>query len=437
MKRILFFASVVAAVLSANPHARAADWFITPEGAGRKDGASWEQALDQTALARAVNELSKSGDRLLIGSGVFKNMELTISAGGSAGRPKTIVGVDRGAGLPVFASDWTIAQPAKGRVAVRIGPVASHLTIQHLRLKGYLIGVAASPVKEAGARSHLIFEDVDLEQGRHGFYLSDCDDVLLTGCDLKRYSKHGFRLDQGCHRVTFRQCTADCSEGDADWETKTELLPFGFTLNNGGTPNTQVVFEDCLARNNMKSNQTKKYKNGDGFVVEGNSQEVVFRRCRSLRNQDGGFDLKVPEVQLTDCLALGNKRGFRIWTTGTLTNCLSVGGETGLWGNGGPVTASRCTFHAAHNLTVMGDDRATQPITVIDGIISAGTEATPFRPTGRKVVLTGTMVAGPGHTDKAPAYPRPDPSWDGRGDAMDSVAYPDKGYRSTRVTPQP
>ena len=435
MKRILFSILVVAAVLSLGGRARAADWFLTPEGAGRKDGTSWEQSLDQGALARAANELLQPGDRLLIGGGVFKNVELTISTGGRAGRPKTILGVDRGAGLPVFASDWSIAQPAKGRVALRLGPGVSHLTIQHLRLKGYLIGVAASAIKETGARSHLIFEDVDLEQGRHGFFLSDCDDVLLTGCDLKRYSKHGFRLEGGCHRVTFRQCTADCSEGDADWENKTELLPFGFDVNNGGTPSTQVVFEDCLARNNMKPNQANRYKNGDGFVVEGNSRDVVFRRCRSLRNQDGGFDLKVPEVRLTDCVAMGNKRGFRIWTTGTLTNCLSAGGETSLWCNGGPVTATRCTFHAAHSLAVMGDDRATEPITVSDGIISAGPDAAPFRPTGRKVVLTGTIIAGPGHTDKAPDYPRPEPSWDGRGDAMDSAAYPDKGYRSTRVTP--
>ncbi|MBM3335817.1 right-handed parallel beta-helix repeat-containing protein, partial [Candidatus Sumerlaeota bacterium] len=216
-------------------------------------------------------------------------------------------------------------------------------------------------------------------------------------------------------------------------ETKTELLPFGFILNDGGAPNTQVTFEDCVARNNMKPNQTKKYKNGDGFVVEGNSREVLFRRCLALRNQDGGFDLKVPDVRLTDCVAVGNKRGFRVWTTGALTNCLAAGGETGLWCNGGPLTAVRCTFHAAQGFAVTGDDRATEPITVLDSIISAAPDATVFHPTGRKVILSGTIVSGPKQAGKAPAYPRPDPNWDGRGEAMDSAAYPDKGYRSTAV----
>lgn len=411
----------------------AADYHLTPTGAGRKDGTTWENALDQTALSSAVNEKLKPGDRLFIGGGAYQNISLTIIAGGSEGQQKIITGVDRGSGLPVFTSDWDVEKPDKGQVAIRIEPAVSHLSIQHLRLKGYMAGVHAAPVKDATkARSHLGFEDVDMEQFRYGFYLSDCDDLLFSGCDLKRYTKHGFRFEQGCDRVTLRGCSADCSEGDATWENKTELLPFGFTLNDGGTPNTHFLFEDCQARNNMKPNQRNRYLNGDGFVAEGNSADVTFVRCRSIRNQDGGFDLKVPDVKLTDCIAIGNKRGYRIWRTGTLTNCFAGWGPTGLWCNGGPLTADHCTFHAAEAAAVMTDDKATQPIALEDCIISIQSDAPRARPTLGKVVLSGSVVTGPGSEEKDPAYKAPDSKWEGVGDAMDSQAYPSKGYSSRK-----
>ncbi len=410
--------------------ASAVDFHMTPGGSGKKDGTSWEDALDQAALGNTFNATMKPGDRLLLGSGIYKDAALAITAGGREGQTKALVGVDRGAGLPVFAAEWSIDRPDKGRTAIRIGPGVSHVTIQHLRIQGYSFAIHAPAVKDSAARSHLTFEDVDIEQFRYGFYLADCDDLQLTDCDLKRYSKHGFRFDQGCDRVTLRHCTADCSEGDAEWETKTELLPFGFSINDGGAPNTAFVFEDCVARNNMKSNQKNRYKNGDGFVVEGNTSDVAFVRCRSIRNQDGGFDLKVRDVRLNDCVAVGNKRGFRVWHTGTLTNCFAGWNESGLWCNGGPVAASHCTFHAARSSTVMTDDKATMPITLTDCLISILPDLAKSRPAGGKVVLEGTVVTGPGYSEKDPAYPHPDPLWDGVGDAMDSRAFPDKGYRS-------
>ena len=431
MRNSRFFVSALTFLLFAAV-ANAADYHLTPTGSGRKDGSGWENAFDQTALSSAVNEKLSPGDRLLIGSGVFKDVSLTITAGGTEAQPKIIVGVDRGSGLPVFTSNWDVEKPDKGQAALRIAPGVSHLSLQHLRLKGYMAGVHASPVKEAAAvRSHLSFEDVDIEEFRYGFYLSDCDDLLFSGCDLKRYTKHGFRFEQGCDRVTLRGCSADCSEGDAEWENKTELLPFGFTLNDGGIPNTHFLFEDCLARNNMKPNQRNRYLNGDGFVAEGNSANVTFVRCRSIRNQDGGFDLKVPDVKLTDCIAIGNKRGYRIWQTGTLINCFAGWGPTGLWCNGGPLTANRCTFHAAEAAAVMTDDKATEPITLKDCIISIPSpDASRTRPTLGKVVLSGTVLTGNGSEEKAPAYKAPDQRWDGVGDAMDSQIYPNKGYHS-------
>lgn len=410
----------------------AAEFHLTPEGAGARDGSSWENAFDQSALSTAVNERLQPGDRLNVGGGTYRDVELVIRTGGQEGKPKTIAGVDRGAGLPVFAGTWSADKPTKGRTALLLGPGVSHLAVRGLRLRGYTFCVLAKHEGGAPPRSHLVFDDVDMEQCRHGFYLSDCDDLALTGCDLKRYTKHGFRFDQGCDRVELRRCTADCSEGDAEWEKKTELFPFGFTITDGGAPNTRFVFEDCMTRNNMMPGQTTRYKNGDGFVMEGNTRDVVLRRCRSIRNQDGGFDLKVPGVQLTDCVAVGNKRGFRIWTTGALTNCFAGWNISSLWCKGGPVDATRCTFHAASGATVTCEDEAKRPVTLRDCILSAAPEAKSFQPTGHKlVVLETTVLCGP--NQPPPDYVRPDPGWDGTGDAMDSRAFPDQGWSSRRV----
>ena len=413
-------------------HAGAADLYLTPEGAGKKDGSGWQNALSQAEFAATVNGKMQPGDRLMLGGGNYANMSLKITAGGAAGKPKVIEGVDRGAGLPTFTSNWTIEQPDKGATAISFDPDVSYVSIVHLRIKNYCFGIHNLPAGDK-PRTHLVFDDIDVEQARHPFYLADCDDLLIQNCDIKRYSKHGFRFDQGCDRVTVRKCTADCSEGDAVWETKTEIFPFGFSLNDGGTPNTEFLFEDCVTRNNLKSNQMKggqpiRYTNGDGFVIEGNSRGVTFTRCRSLHNQDGGFDLKVADVKLTGCIATGNRRDYRIWTSGTLTNCFGGWSTVGLWSKSGAVTATRCTFHEERGMAAEAEDKATSAITLNDCLITSSTAAT--KPAKSMVNLKNTVVVTPGSPGKDPGYPKVDPKWDGTGNAMDSAAYPDKGYRS-------
>jgi len=411
--------------------AQARDLYLTPDGAGKQDGSSWSDAFAGKSLSSAVNDRLQPGDHLFIGGGIYRDAELNITKGGAPGQLKTITGVDRGQGLPVFTSNWSVNDPTRGKIAIEFGPGVTHVVLGGLRLKGYQVGVNARATKGKPARSHLVFNDVDMEHLRHGFYLSDCDDLQLTDCDLKRYSKHGFRFDQGCDRVRLTRCTADCSEGDAEWEKQTELFPFGFTVNDGGAPNTAFVFTDCLARNNLMPLQTNKYKNGDGFVVEGNTTDVQFIRCRALRNQDGGFDLKVRDVRLTDCVSSGNSRAYRIWSTGTLENCFAGWGNSGLWNNGGPVTATRCTFHALKGAAILTDDSATQPTTLKDCLISDSPKPQGQTAQG-KIILTDTVIAAPANPARDPRYERPDSAWDGLGSAMDSRTYPNQGYHHPR-----
>ncbi len=412
----------------------AADLYGTPGGAGAKDGSSWENAFDAAALEKAINEVLKPGEILRLGGGDYRDLSLRIAAGGQPGRSKRLAGVERDGRRPTFSSSWSIDRPSKGETAIEIAPGVSHLEIVGIRLRGYRYGVRAPRDREAG-RAGLLFDDVDMEQFEHGFYLSHCDDVMVQRCDLKRYSKHGFRLEEGCDRASFLQCTADCSEGDAEWETKTEMLPFGFVVNDGGDPNTGISFYDCRSTNNMKSNQRQRYVNGDGFVVEGNTREVMFQRCVSIRNQDGGFDLK-PAVKLLDCLALRNKRGFRIWSRGQLENCAAgYSVDCSLWAQEkAEVTATHCTFAEDGSTCVRAERDST--VTLARCLLSMTGATKDRQPLAGQAKLEATEVVTPGGGKADPALAaRAD--WDGRGTAMDSPAYPEHGYRSTQVKPEP
>lgn len=433
MKNLIPFLALVSTLLPLQP-THAADYYLSQAGAGNKDGSSWENAFDQSALSTAFNETMKPGDRLLVAGGEYPNAKLTLETSGQAGAFKTIEGVDRGSGLPVFKSPWSVDAPNKGAVGIRLGYGLSYVSIKGLRLDGYMLGIEAKEAKTKEPRSHLTFDDVDMQHFRYGYYLSDCDDLTLLHCDLKRYSKHAFRFEQGCDRVTVRACTADCSEGDSVWETKTELFPYGFSVNDGGAPNTAFTFEDCLATNNVMPLQKKKYKNGDGFVVEGNSSDVTFRRCRSIRNQDGGYDLKVKDVRLNDCLAIGNYRGYRIWKNGSLENCFSGFGNTGLWNNGGPLAVSRSTFAELTGPAVITDDNSTAPVTLTHCLIANVKQAFRNRASGQ-VILDGTVVVNPEEAGESPDFVKPDPAWNGLGDAMNSQRFPDKGYRAAVPSP--
>lgn len=404
----------------------ARDWFAAPVASGEKDGASAQNAVGSDALQNTLDQL-QPGDRLLLASGEYRDLKLTLRTSGKADQPITIASQDSNAGRAIFLSKWTIAAPTKGATAFTIEPGVSHVVFRDITIRGYHHGIQA-PAREGGApRIGLRFENVDMEQIRHGFYVSGCTDLKLIGCDLKRYSKHGFRFEAACSNVTLQKCVADCSEGDPEWEKQTELFPFGFNVNDGGAPNTDFVFEDCISRNNMMPLQTTRYKNGDGFVVEGNSQDIVFKRCVAVNNQDGGFDLKVKDVQLDDCVAIRNKRDFRIWTTGKLSNCFAGFSPLGIWTKGGPIVAERCTIAGWKNNPVQAEETSIG-IELRDCLLAADGNVA-----NTKQLKAVTLINCVETADLASAgLQRLPDNWNGEPSILESTMRQDKGYRSNR-----
>ena len=341
-------------LLSFNHAAVARDWWASPAGINARDGSTRENAAGQSTLQSILDQL-KPGDRLTLLEGVYRDLKLTLKSSGTAQQPITIVG-EGASKLPVFESDWSVNSPKRGPTAFSIKPGVSHIQVRDITIRGYQHGFVAHPQESTPPRVGFAFQNVDMENIRHGFYLSQCRDLSFSDCDLKRYSKHGFRFEAGCENVVLKQCTADCTGGDSEWEKQTEEFPFGFFVNDGGAPNARFLFENCSSMNNLMPLQTTKYKNGDGFVVEGNSKDVRFQRCLAVNNQDGGFDLKVSDVHLNNCVALRNKRDFRIWTTGRLTNCYAGWSQVCIWTSGGPIVAERCTLAGWKSAPVLAED---------------------------------------------------------------------------------
>ena len=408
----------------------ASDYYLSPDGAGNKDGSSQENAFAQSEVSSIVNQTLQPGDTLLICPGTYENFSLNISRGGEKNLPICIKGVGEGKGFPVLRGVWSADKPDKGSKLICIDHDVSYLEISDLLLDNFVFGIYASGAKEKALRTNLKLKNISLRNFRYGFYLSDCSQLLVEDCSFKRYTKHAFRLEQRCSNVTVKRCVADCTEGDQGWAKKTELFPFGFQVNKRGSGSTGIVFEDCLAQNNLMPLQKKHYKNGDGFVVEENVSDVSFFRCRAISNQDGGFDLKVPDLVMKDCVALRNSRNFRVWRNGVMENCIAVGGGTGIWNNGGPLLVKNSTIADVSGSAVQSDDKSKYPITLENCILSGFKYAT--RKTSRgPFEIKNCVVDKKDGEARDPEFVKRDPNWNGLGDAMNSRTYPDKGYHKS------
>lgn len=422
-------------LLSLSGAALATDLYMTPDGAGDKKGGNFANALPRSSLSTVLNSTMKAGDTLYLGSGDYRNSTMSVTASGTSTSWKRVIGVDTGAGWPIFDSkNWTRMSTEEGQDSV-ISLGASYWSFENLVLRSCRFAVKKTSTTE---QSGFTFRNIDITNVRHGFYLLHTNQATIEDCSVRGYSKHGFRLDRGCDNVVFSNCLADLTDGDPSWTHFAEVYPFGFIVNSGGAANTDVTFTGCIARNNRTNTQPDSYFNGDGFVVEGNTSGVQFQRCLSVNNEDGGYDIKAAAT-FTDCVSVRNYRGFRCWDTAkTITNCVATypfrrshgnlnGGESGdgIWIHNGTATVDRFTFHGHASRGVNEDDGGRGTLT--NSILSF---------TGSGGLFTaGSITFGSSNASYRPGvgtnpnYLAPSPAWDGVGTAMNNSAYgAAKGY---------
>jgi hypothetical protein len=435
----------------------AADRYVLPQGAGTRDGSSWENALAASAggLQKGWDALTP-GDTCFVGGGQYADVTLSLSSGGAKGKYKKLTGVNRAGQRPVFTGSWTREQPAKGRDFVTAKEGASYWSLENLEIRNYRIGIVSTGGRHTGVR----IVNVDVTGARSGIELTGgapaaqpdlgTHDVLIQDCAFTGYTKRGIRFQGGNYNVRVVNCIADA--GGAPWAV--EPFQMGFAIQGaqtsvkqptGAAPDHDITFEGCVAKNNY-NDAGDKYWNADGFCAEGTPYNLRYVNCRAFDNTDGGWDDKSRNPVLINCVALRNKRNFRFWTTkgvAVLTNCIGAfsvkpggsGTETGLWTQGS-VRAENCTFHN-NGIAVDLDgakDGAKASVELRRCILSSdaskGGVLSTVEP-GGKLMLIETVTWQEGKSGEDPRFRSARATWDGTGTGMDSQRYGKaKGYHS-------
>ncbi|RBP42683.1 parallel beta helix pectate lyase-like protein [Roseimicrobium gellanilyticum] len=321
-----------------------ADVYVSPAGAGNKDGNSREHAAAAQAggLQRAWDALPAEATLWLL-PGEYKDASLDI-APRADGKARVLAGLAEGGKRAVFIGDFDKTRPGKtGGHVITVMQEASDWVLKDLDFRDvntavHLLGGNTNGKLE-GLRVYGSREGIRSE-GK-GKAATDSKDITVSDCVFEHFTKRGLRLLAGHKNITMERCSADA--GGKEWAT--EPFQMGFAVENDCDG---INFTDCVARGSY-NDAGKKYWNGDGFCVE-QAGTVTWTRCRAFDNTDGGWDTKANLSVFVDCIALRNKRNIRVWGKATLENCLAAyaqypKGTDGacVWSKG-EVELKRCTL---------------------------------------------------------------------------------------------
>jgi hypothetical protein len=445
--------------LTAPVHRGDRDLFVTPDGAGTRDGSSWSNALPGNApgaLAAAWEALAP-GRTCRLGSGIYIGVHLPVSSGGTGpDATKRLLGEDTGQGQPWLVGNWRPDAPESGMNFVSFERGVSFCEFAGLRLACYQTGFHSTRGQHVGLR----IRHCEFYEFRWGIFLNGLayadhpapasHDLEFAHCRFVHFTKSAVRLQAGNYDVRLLHCYAD--SGGRDWMK--ESFQIGFFLGgdhprrqSGRDPKTwapehDITFIDCEARNMIYSQAS--YWQGDGFCAENDVYNLAFINCAAFDNADGGWDNKARNVVFVNCVSLRNKMNFRIWQQSFFFNCLSAqsfkrGGSwtsAGLWSLGN-VHAAHTTFHNNQPQQIFADakDGAEARISLQDCLVSCdpahAAENRLFSSETRVTRRDTTEWLPPAGTD--PGYPAAPADWTGTPHgAFDSGHFgPARGYHSS------
>jgi hypothetical protein len=356
---------------------------MLPQGAGTKDGSSWENAREATPETfQASWDALTPGDTFFVGSGSYPGLGIKARKGGETGKPVKLIGVDRGQGLPHFTSDFNKKSGGATFFAAKYG--VSNYEISGFHLTAYQRGVFIRGQSENIKLTNFLIEGANEGIRSDGGAIPGNPDiathnVYVADCRFDKFVKRGLRLQGGNYNWKIERCWADA--GGKEWAKAPFAICYQIstrpgnpevakaakagTLGAAAAPSpaapakaddsaeggeeegastdaaadefriatSKEVFAmehdiemyDCVALNAYHEKGTKGYWNGDGFCSERGARKLKFVRCVSMHHTDGGWDCKSDEMEFIDCIAIDNKENWRLWSgEPVLKNCVSA-----------------------------------------------------------------------------------------------------------------
>jgi hypothetical protein len=426
-------------------NANAVDYYMTVEGVGLKDGSNWDNALRSEELFSVLNETMQPGDSLYLSGPMTKDgahygdLRGSIYTSGTPDARKSLIGVDRGFGIPKFVGK----QKVRSYTTLSLIDGCSYWTIQNLRIEHRHFGLTTDKTEH----KELLIDGISVYSTREaGFVITNCDDTIIRNCQSERYSEIGFRFSHSCDRIQIINCLADCTgtrdqDDLAHWKRLSDPVGFDFhSKKSDAAPNTDILMQNCIALNNREAKGS--YPQGDGIKFERHNIGITLIGCLTSRNRDAGYDLKGTNQTLKDCIAISNARyGFKLWYDGELINCLSTDhGSRELMlparGDGErTITARNCTFHGTERTDfIVGFESKGTTAVFENCILSFATDKKTFKAGHGKVVLEDSVqLKNAAVPTNPPLYVDAISEWHGRGNNLDNRTYGmDKGYSSDR-----
>ncbi|MBN2711907.1 MAG: right-handed parallel beta-helix repeat-containing protein [Planctomycetes bacterium] len=347
------------------------DLYITPDGAGAKDGSNWDNAIaynaEEKGFQRAWDMLTP-GSTLYVGAGDYAAKPLKLdNKGTSKDEIKAIKGVAKDGKLPVLTGTWQKNDKEKGFTLFEIACGASWWAIDNFKIKNCRNVVdCASP----GQVSFGTVSNLDIEETRDGIAFKGgawaskpeigSHDITISNCKVVHYTKRGFRFRDGCYNIKVENCLADA--GGKEWAVEAFHMGFNTMGGENGVYDHDITYINCVTRNNYWDAGEDHYWNADGFCAEGNSYNLTYIGCESYDNTDGGWDDKSRNPLLIGCFASRNQRNIRMWAgdkPAVLVNCViskayKRGGNSsidGIWTKGTVIL---------HNSSVVGNKNPLQ-----------------------------------------------------------------------------
>ena len=169
-------------------------------------------------------------------------------------------------------------------------------------------------VRVAGPVTGLELRDIDVERvyrvlentaagGEDG-------DASFTGLVMERVTAR--QVIRGLVRIRYDSHGGVIRDVSATGTVMTDNLPCGIAFSDTAH---DFTLERCIMRGFRMQLPPQRYWNGDGFSTEKGNYGFRFLRCEAYDNTDGGFDLKSTGTFLDGCIAGGNKRNYRFWST--------------------------------------------------------------------------------------------------------------------------